>query len=401
MNPHIADLHKYPFERLAELLKEETPPTDLSPISLTIGEPRHPPPPQVLEVLANALHGLGSYPNSAGLPALREAAATWATRRFALTPGSLNPDTSVLPVTGTREALFAFGQAVLDGAPDALVAMPNPFYQIYEGTTILAGAQPYYLNCEEASGFQPDLARVPESVWQRCQLLFLCTPGNPTGAVMDLEALKHAIALADRYDFVVASDECYSELYLDEKAPPPGLLQACHALGREDFARCAVFHSLSKRSNLPGMRSGFVAGDARIMAQFRQYRTYHGCAAPLPLQQASVAAWEDEAHVQQNRALYAQKFDTAMRILDGVLDVTRPPAGFYLWPRLDIDGETFARKLYAQQNVSVLPGAFLSRGGGSGDQVNPGQHRVRISLVATVDECEQAMQRIARFVKSQ
>lgn len=398
MNPDLHKLLPYPFERLAKLKQGIAPPPHLSHIPLSIGEPKHAPPELVLDALRNNLAGLGAYPVAKGLPELREAIAAWLTRRFKLGAGRIDPDRHVIPVSGTREGLFAFVQAVIDrGRQQPLVLMPNPFYQIYEGGAFLAGAEPWFMDTNEESGFLPDLDQVPESVWQRCQLLFICTPGNPTGAIMDTAYLKRVIELADRYDFIVASDECYSEIYLDEHNPPPGLLQACEVSGRHDFRRCVVFHSLSKRSSVPGLRSGFVAGDAEILAKFLLYRTYHGCAVPNQVQLASIFAWNDEEHVIRNRALYREKFQAAMDILGPVMDVTCPPAAFYLWPRTSVDDETFTRSLFAQQNVTVVPGSYLSRNSVYG---NPGRNRIRISLVAPVAECSEAMRRVRRYVES-
>lgn len=397
MNPDISKLFPYPFERLAILHQGISAPRHLTPILLSIGEPKHAPPEFVLESLRAHLEGLGTYPMARGLPELRQTIAAWLTRRFHLKPGRLDPERQVIPVSGTREGLFAFAQAVIDRSSAPTVLMPNPFYQIYEGAALLAGAEPYYMDTREENGFLPDLDAIPERIWKRCQLLYLCTPGNPTGAVMDITYLKRVIELADRYDFVVASDECYAEIYLDEQAPPPGLLQACEEIGRHSFDRCVVFHSLSKRSSLPGLRSGFAAGDARVLAQFLRYRTYHGCAVPVPVQMASMAAWADEQHVAENRRLYQEKFRTTMDILGPVMKVTRPPAAFYLWPRTPVDDERFARELFARQNVLVLPGSYLSRSSAHGD---PGQNRVRISLVATGPECIDAAARIRSYVES-
>ncbi|KPJ82068.1 MAG: succinyldiaminopimelate transaminase [Gammaproteobacteria bacterium SG8_30] len=394
MNPQLGRLQPYPFERLARLTQGIEPPADLSPIRLTIGEPRHPPPAFVLERLRETLDRVGVYPLTAGLPALRQACASWLERRFGLGAGTVDPESMVLPVNGTREALFAFAQAVVDASVGS-VAMPNPFYQIYEGAALLAGAEPMYLP-NRADGL-PDLDAVPASRWDRCELLYVCTPANPSGSVMDLDMLGRVLALADRHDFIVASDECYSEIYADEASPPPGLLEACVRLGRTRFERCVVFHSLSKRSNLPGLRSGFVAGDPQVLAPFRLYRTYHGCAMPEQVQQASIAAWSDEAHVRDNRRLYREKYDAVMPILSKVLDVARPAGSFYLWPRVPGgDDEAFARGLLAAQHVSVLPGSYLGR---AVDGANPGAGRVRISLVATTGDCVEAARRIRRFIE--
>ncbi|MFO1409646.1 MAG: succinyldiaminopimelate transaminase [Steroidobacteraceae bacterium] len=335
-----------------------------------------------------------AIPRRAGLPALRAALARALTRRCLPDGGALDPDSMVLPVNGTREALFAFVQAAVDPARRPLVVMPNPCYQIYEGAALLAGAEPYYLDTTAATRFLPDLEAVPAAVWDRCQVLFLCSPGNPTGAVLSLEYLRHALELAERHDFVIAADECYADLYLDA-APPPSLLQAARASGRERFQRCVVFHSLSKRSSLPGLRSGVVAGDPALLARFLLYRTYHGCAMPVPTQLASVAAWDDDTHVAANRRLYQEKFARVLPILQPVLDVARPDGAFYLWPAVPGDDVAFARDLHRQQNLTILPGSYMAREGASG---NPGRGRVRISLVAVVEDCVEAAERIRRFV---
>lgn len=390
MNPNLDRLHPYPFEKLDLLKRGAAPPAELDHIAMSIGEPQHAPPAFVIEALQNEMDGLARYPVARGEKALREAIAAWLTRRFKLS-GSLDPERHVIPVNGTREGLFAFAQAVCDPAARPVVMMPNPFYQIYEGATLLAGAEPYYLNTLEDNGFLPDFDAVPADVWQRCRLLYLCSPGNPTGAVMDVDYLKRVIELADRHDFIIAADECYAEIYLDESRPPPGILEACERMGRSDYRRCIAFHSLSKRSNLPGLRSGFVAGDAAIIERFTLYRTYHGCAVPIPTQRASIAAWNDDDHVKANRELYQEKFRTVLDILKPVMDVTAPPAAFYLWPRTPIDDETFVRDLYARQNVTALPGSYLSRDTVNG---NPGKDRVRLSLVPPVDRCREAAERV-------
>ena len=396
MNNALQQLQPYPFEKLRALLGSVQPAADKSPIALSIGEPKHRSPAFVAEALAANLDQLAVYPTTLGIPALREAIANWCGRRFGLPAGVLDPARHVLPVNGTREALFAFTQAVVQRGVDGLVVSPNPFYQIYEGAALLAGAQPHYLACLEEHGFNPDFDAVSDEVWQRCQILFLCSPGNPTGALIPLPTLKKLIALADKFDFVIAADECYSELYFDEANPPAGLLSACAELGRHDFKRCVVFHSLSKRSNLPGLRSGFVAGDADILKSFLLYRTYHGCAMPVQTQLASVAAWNDEAHVKANRDLYREKFDAVLTILQGVLDVQRPDGGFYLWAKTPIDDETFTRELFAREHVTVVPGSYLSR---AVDGNNPGAGRVRMALVAPLAECVAAAERIRDFVK--
>jgi len=399
VNPDLDKLKPYPFERLAQLKAGITPPAGLAHIAMSIGEPKHPAPPFVVDVLTANLAGLGVYPMARGLPELRQSIARWCTRRFKLKPGALDPDRQVLPVSGTREGLFAFAQAVVDRSRDALVLMPNPFYQIYEGAALLAGATPVYLPCRAERGFVPDLEAVPESIWKRCQLLYLCSPGNPTGAVLDLDYLKKAIELSDRYGFIIASDECYSEIYRDEAKPPLGILEACARIGRDDFRNCITLQSLSKRSSLPGLRSGFVAGDAKVIERYALYRTYHGCAVPVPVQMASIAAWDDDAHVVENRKQYRAKFDAALAILRPVLDLYDPPAAFYLWPKTPIDDERFTRELYAQQNLTLLPGRYLSRPDAVDDGADPGIDRVRISLVAPVAECTEAAHRIRRFIE--
>jgi len=394
MNSDLDKLQPYPFEKLNVLKAGITPPS-LPLIALSIGEPKHAAPALVRTALIDNLAGLSTYPTTKGSAELREAIAAWATRRFQLQ--LLDPETQILPVNGTREALFAFAQTVIDRSNDPLVVAPNPFYQIYEGAAYLAGAEPYFINCTAAKNFVPDFDAVPDAVWQRCQLLFLCSPGNPTGAVLDAATLKKLIVLADRHDFIIASDECYSEIYFDEQSPPLGLLQVCRELGRDDYRRCVVFHSLSKRSNVPGLRSGFVAGDAAVLKKFLLYRTYHGCAMPLQNQRASIAAWNDEQHVRDNRELYRRKFDAVLNILGDTLDVTRPQAGFYLWARTPIDDCEFARALFAQQHVAVLPGQYLARDTEHG---NPGRHRIRMALVASIDECVEATKRIRHFVST-
>lgn len=396
MNPSLGLLQPYPFERLRALLAGAQPPAHLPLIALYIGEPRHTPPSFVLEKLTQSLGTLGSYPLTLGLPEFRQSIASWLTRRFGLPAGSMNPETMILPVNGTREALFAVTQAITDRSRDPLIVMPNPFYQIYEGAALLAGAQPWFMGNDRSNEALPDLDGVPAEVWNRCQLLFLCSPGNPTGAVASVDYLKRALELADRYNFVVASDECYSEIYLDESNPPAGLLQAAVAAGHTQFERCLVFHSLSKRSSVPGLRSGFVAGDASVMKPFLLYRTYHGCAMPAYVQLASIAAWNDEQHVIENRRLYREKFARVLPILREVMDVDAPEASFYLWPRVH-DDEQFTRGLFEQQHVTVLPGSYIARNGQDG---NPGRGRVRISLVANVPECVEAAERIRTFAKA-
>ena len=396
MNPLLERLHEYPFERLARLKAGIEPPAGLTPIGLSIGEPRHAPPEVVLRALRENLQRLDSYPATAGLPELRAACAGWLQRRYRLPEGCIDPATQVLPVNGTREALFAFVQAAVDARHEPLVVMPNPFYQIYEGAALLAGARPYLLDTPAAQQYLPDLDAVPQSVWSRCQVLFLCSPGNPTGKVLPRELLRRALALAERHDFIVAADECYTDIYLDERAPPPGLLEVCRACGRDRFERCIVFHSLSKRSSVPGLRSGFVCGDARLMSRFLLYRTYHGSAMALPTQLASLAAWQDDAHAAHNRRLYQEKFERVLPLLAPVLPVEKPDGAFYLWTDVGGDDERFTRELFAAQAVPVLPGSYLARPGPAG---NPGAGRVRISLVPTLETCVEAARRIRDFIQ--
>lgn len=396
MNPNLSRLQPYPFERMAKLHAGVTPPERLGAIRLSIGEPRHPTPGFISEALIEHLHGLSLYPATRGSLQLRESIANWLGTRFALPADSLDPDRQILPVNGTREALFAIAQCLIDPANQPLILMPNPFYQIYEGAALLAGAEPGFINCTSASDYLPDFDALSDSDWDRCQLLYVCSPGNPTGRVLDSEALQALIERAERHDFVIVSDECYSEIYLDEAAPPPGLLQAAAAMGNEDYKRCLAFHSLSKRSNAPGLRSGFVAGDAELIEPFLLYRTYHGSAMPPATQDASIRAWQDEAHVVENRRLYREKFAAVTDILSPVLDLHTPPASFYLWPRTPIDDQVFARQLLAEQNVIVLPGSYLSRDTENG---NPGQDHFRMALVAPLDECIDAAQRIRIFTE--
>jgi N-succinyldiaminopimelate aminotransferase len=399
MNSRLASLQRYPFEKLAELIKDVTPPANKSPIKLSMGEPQHAAPAFVLEALAANLAQLSRYPSTRGDPELRRRIAAWANRRFGLERRPLDPERHVLPVAGTREALFSIAQAVVDGGAAAapVVIMPNPFYQIYEGATLLAGARPYFLNTVEENGYRMDFSLVPDEIWKQVQLVYVCSPGNPTGTVLAHDDFARVIELSRRHGFVIASDECYSEIYLDEGDPPTGLLRTAQDLGIADYMNCLVFHSLSKRSNLPGLRSGFVAGDAALLEQYSQYRTYHGCALPPPTQAASIAAWGDEEHVWENRRLYREKFDAVLPVLKPVLDVSKPPASFYLWPRTPRDDESFARNLYASENVLVLPGSYLSRRAGGTD---PGASRVRLALVAPLAECIEAAQRIRNYVES-
>ncbi|MCS3903734.1 N-succinyldiaminopimelate aminotransferase [Methylohalomonas lacus] len=398
MNKGLEHLQPYPFEKLAQLFADVTPAAERTPIDLSIGEPKHPTPSLIRAALGSHLEDAGRYPTTRGIAELRIAISDWLTRRFKLSPGSIDPEQHVIPVNGTREALFAIAQCLVDGtAKDAKVLMPNPFYQIYEGAALLAGAEPQYLNCTQASGFLPDLDSVTATDWQRCQLLYLCSPGNPAGAVIPQATYERLFALADEHDFVIAADECYSEIYPDEAVPPLGILEAAARHGRDDYRRLLAFHSLSKRSNAPGMRSGFVGGDAELIRQFLRYRTYHGCAMAPYAQMASIAAWNDESHVLENRNFYREKFDRALEILQPVMEVERPAGGFYLWPKTPVSDTEFAHELKRRENVTVLPGSYLSRETGG---INPGENRVRIALVAPVDNCVEAAQRIRNLVQS-
>ena len=389
MNAGLELLQPYPFERLAKLLRGSKPALD-PVIPLTMGEPQHPPPDVAVALLKEHAELVAKYPATQGRAQLRAAIARWLEKRFVLP--SIDPEHHVLPLNGTREGLFALAQAVVSTHQAGGVICPNPFYQIYEGAALLAGSQPLLLNCDEHNGFLPDIDLVTPAQWQHCQLVYLCTPGNPGGAVMSSRQLQRLIALAHEHNFLIASDECYSEIYPDEAAPPTGLLEAAAAMGNTEFRHCLCFHSLSKRSNLPGLRSGFVAGDPEWIAHFRRYRTYHGCAMPLHHQIASEWAWGDEEHVLANRARYRQKFEAVAPILSAVLLTPEPDAGFYLWPQTPVDDEHFAKTIYERAGVSLLPGSYLARETATG---NPGAKRVRIALVAELSQCVEAAQRIA------
>ncbi len=403
MNPLLGLLQAYPFERLRTLFADVTPHPDYRPISLGIGEPRHATPPFIAQAFADALNhqpsGLASYPSTAGDPALRRACADWLQQRYGL---RVDASSQVLPVNGSREALFALAQTVVDPGASGSVAgekpwvvCPNPFYQIYEGAALLAGARPWFVAADPARNFAQDWDAVPEAVWARTQLLYVCSPGNPAGAVMPLSEWKKLFTLSDRHGFVIASDECYSEIYFRDE-PPLGGLQAASLLGRHDFRRLMAFTSLSKRSSVPGLRSGFVAGDAALIQAFLLYRTYHGSAMSPVVQAASIAAWGDEAHVVENRALYRARFERITPILSEVLDVALPDAAFYLWAGVSGSDTAFARDLLALYNVTVLPGSFLAR---DVNGVNPGTGRIRMALVAETAECEEAAHRIVQFVR--
>ena len=405
MNPLLDRLQPYPFERLRQLLAGVAPPAGLRAISLGIGEPKHPTPAFIgkafIDAVSTVPSALAAYPATAGEPALRAACCAWLKRRYAL---DVDPATQVLPVNGSREALFALAQTVVDPGPSPangpgarpLVICPNPFYQIYEGAALLAGADPHFVAADPARNFAQDWDSVPAAVWSRTQLLYVCSPGNPTGAVMPLSEWKKLFDLSDRHGFVIASDECYSEIYFRDE-PPLGSLEASTALGRPDFRNLIALTSLSKRSNVPGMRSGFVAGDAALIRQFLLYRTYHGSAMSPVVQAASIAAWNDEDHVVANRALYREKFARVTPMLAGVMDVALPDAGFYLWADVGGSDTAFARDLFALYNVTVLPGSFLARDAGGH---NPGAQRIRMALVAESAECEEAARRIVQFVRS-
>ncbi|ENU08983.1 succinyldiaminopimelate transaminase [Acinetobacter calcoaceticus NIPH 13] len=385
MNSSLSLLHPYPFEKLNQLFKDITP-ANLPLIPLSIGEPKHPAPEFVKQAIIDNFNHLSTYPNSKGFPELRQSIAEWLTQRFKL--NSISAENHILPVSGTREGIFSFVQALINREDAPYVVMPNPFYQIYEGAALLAGAKPYFINCTEENGYLGDFDTVPAEVWEKTALLFVCTPGNPTGTVLSKEQFKKLIALSDQYNFVIASDECYSELWFDQAST--GLLEVCAELGRDDYKNCVVFHSLSKRSNLPGLRSGFVAGDAELLKPYLQYRTYHGAAMPVQHQLASIAAWKDENHVEENRKQYRAKFDLFQTELGHLLPLQKPDAGFYYWLKVDND-ETFAKMLMEKAHIKVLPGRYLSR---DTDQGNPGENHVRMALVADLAQCEEVVKRL-------
>lgn len=396
MNPRLDLLQPYAFERLRKLLAGATPPADSRPINLSIGEPQHPTPKVLTDALAASLGDLSRYPLTRGLPELRSAMARWIARRYALE--AIDPERQVIPVSGSREAIFSIAQAILDpGEREAIVVCPNPFYQIYEGATLLGGAKPHYVNSLAERGFAADWAGVPASIWNRTRLVYTCSPNNPTGRVMTLDEWRELFALSDRHGFVIVSDECYSEVYFEEGAPPLGALGAARALGRDGFPRLIVMGSLSKRSNAPGLRSGFAAGDAQVLDRFVLYRTFHGAAMSNAVQRASLAAWNDEAHVVENRRLYREKFHGFHAIVNPALGLSMPEAAFYFWVDVGADEEAFTRELYAQANVTVLPGRYLSRESGG---VNPGKGFVRIALVSTLDDALEAATRVHDFAAS-
>jgi N-succinyldiaminopimelate aminotransferase len=397
MNPRLDALHPYPFEKLRAFMADaKAPPSNLQPISLSIGEPKHPTPPFIIQAMKDSLDGLASYPPTKGPASLRAAISNWIAERYGI--NAPDPDTQVLPVLGSREALFSFTQVAINSSENAYVVCPNPFYQIYEGAALLAGARPYYIDAQAALNFGNDWSSVPADVWRNTQLLFVCSPGNPAGNVLGLDDWKTLFELSDKFGFVIAADECYSEIYFDESDKPLGGLQAAIELGRPDFRNLMCFSSLSKRSNVPGLRSGFVAGDAAWIKAFLLYRTYHGSAMSPATAVASVAAWSDETHVQENRRLYREKFEQVLPILQEVMDVSLPDASFYLWAKTPYDDMAFTRDLYSSTAVSVLPGSLLAR---DAHGVNPGSGRIRIALVAPTEQCVQAAHRIAAFVKDQ
>lgn len=394
MNPHLNALQPYPFQRLRDLFQGITPNAGLQPINLSIGEPKHATPALIMDAVKDNLSGLASYPTTIGIAALREAINQWLQRRFNIP--ALNIDKAICPVNGSREALFAFAQAVIDTSksPAPIVISPNPFYQIYEGAAFLAGATPYFINTTADNDYVMDLSTVPAEILTRTQLVYVCSPGNPSGKTMDLDAWKTLFEFSDRYGFVIASDECYSEIYFDEANPPIGALQAAHLLGRS-FERIVMFSSLSKRSNVPGLRSGFVAGDEQIIERFTLYRTYHGCAMNPAVQAASIAAWNDEAHVIENRRLYAEKFKQVTPLLQTVWPKTQlPDAAFYLWINTEQDDQAVAKHLYHAMNITVLPGSFLAR---DAHGINPGKGFIRMALVASIEESLESARRISQI----
>lgn len=396
MNPRLDRLQAYPFERM-NALKTGVSGNPAHPhVALSIGEPKHAPPAFIIEALADQpslARDLATYPATRGSDELRGAVAAWLERRFGV---KADPDRQILPVAGTREALFSFAQAALGAKSNGVGILPNPFYQIYEGAVLLGGSAPYFVNTTRESGFLPDYRAVPESIWARCELLYLCSPGNPTGMCLDAETLGWLLDQADRFDFVIAADECYSEIYPDEASPPTGLLQVAAASGRTAFERCVVFHSLSKRSNLPGLRSGFVAGDASVLSRYYEYRTYEGCALGAHVQRASALAWADEAHVVANRALYREKFEALTPILSEAFDFNTPEGGFYHWLAVGEDDEAFTRDLFEAEHITVLPGSYLSR---MAHGINPGAGHVRVAWVAPLDDCLNAARRLVSWAR--
>ena len=397
MDPKLEKLQSYPFEKLRTLFASATPNSGLTSINLSIGEPKSPTPDFIKQALIENIDYLANYPKTKGELSLRESISSWLIKRFSLPTQTIDPERHILPVNGTREALFAIAQTVIDSTKNAKVVLPNPFYQIYEGAALLAGAEPIYIDFSVINNEVPGIDNISEETWKNVQLIYICTPSNPTGDVIPVATLQKLLTLAHQFDFVIASDECYSEIYHDEQNPPKGLLQASIANGDNNFQRCLAFYSLSKRSNAPGLRSGFVAGDTSLISQFLKYRTYHGCAMPISTQFASAAAWADETHVLANRERYRDSFARSISEIAKYIPIEQPEAGFYLWLPTPIDDEEFALGLYSQQNVTVLPGKYLAR---SMNNHNPGANRVRIALVATPEECEAAAQRITQYLQS-
>lgn len=397
MNPRTNRLERYPFERLRDLLACTTPSKDREPIALSIGEPRHAPPQFIVDALESSSHLLGSYPPATGTALLRETISDAMSRRYGLSSGFVDPDRQIVPVCGTREGVFSYIQSLIDPSASPVAVMPNPFYQIYEGASLLAGAEPYFLPTTDETDYLPNLDSVPSRIWSRCQVLILCSPGNPTGACIPVSLWEQAFGLADQYGFTIAADECYADIYRDESRPPPGALEVARKTGRDQLQGLAVFHSLSKRSSVPGLRSGFVAGDPELIGALKRYRTYHGVSLPVSAQHASVVAWADADHVAANRSRYQRKFREAAEILGLVTEVRIPDGAFYLWLKVPgNDDERFAQELYAQQSLIILPGRYLSRAvhGHSA----PGQGYVRISLVPEEAQCREAMERLAEFI---
>jgi len=394
MNPRLDLLQPYPFERLRSLLGATKPPASLRPISLGLGEPQHPTPALVKEALAANLAGLSRYPVTLGMPELRAAVSEWLARRHNIP--APDPAKQVIPVNGSREAIFSIAQAVLDpGEKDALVALPNPFYQVYEGSTLLAGAKPCFINAVAANGLAPDWDAVPQSTWPRIRMMYVCTPSNPHGRVMTLEDWKRVFDLSEKYGFIVVSDECYSEIYFDEARPPLGALAAARRLGRDTYPRLVVLGSLSKRSSAPGLRSGYAVGDAAVLERYMAYRTYHGAAMSNAVQMASIAAWKDEAHVIENRRLYREKFAAFFERVNPVLPLAMPDAAFYFWANVGPDDVAFTRDLFAETHITVLPGSYIAR---EASGVNPGRGYVRMALVSTVEDAVEAADRVREFM---
>lgn len=399
MNSRLELLKPYPFERLNILLKDANPDPAQNQIRWSIGEPKFPPPEFVLEMLASNLNSFGKYPTTKGILELREAISNWLVRRFSIKPDSLDPEKNILPVAGTREALFSISQVLVEAKNEPYVVSPNPFYQIYEGATYLSGANPHFINLKEENGFNPEFTEVPDSIWQKTSLAYICSPSNPTGSTMSMEEWSKLIELSQKFDFVICADECYSEIYKDESNPPVGLLEAAHRQGLKDFNNCLAFHSLSKRSNLPGLRSGFVAGDSSILKKYLLFRTYHGCTLAPPIQVASTAAWKDEDHVKANREGYRQNFEAVINILDpgGKQGLKQPDGAFYLWFKTPYNEEKFAYDLFNKEHLHVLPGSYLSR---EVDGINPGAMRVRMALVATKEECIEGAKRLKQILSA-